>query len=204
MFCGCKNEFGGATNSHVCPVCLGLPGVLPVPNEEAIVKTLLTGEMLGCQIATRCKFDRKNYFYPDMPKNYQISQYDEPLCVGRRGHARPARLPEGRAEGPGHRRRQAGAARAHSPRGGRGQVVPLRGRHQRHRLQPRRHAADGDRQRGRHVDARGGLRLSLRAQANPGLRRRQRCRHGKGPDALRREYLRPPARARRNSAPSAR
>lgn len=82
MFCGCKNEFGGATNSHVCPVCLGMPGVLPVPNEEAIVKTILTGEMLGCQIATRCKFDRKNYFYPDMPKNYQISQYDEPLCQG--------------------------------------------------------------------------------------------------------------------------
>ena len=82
MFCSCKNEFGGASNSHVCPVCLGLPGVLPVPNEEAIVKTILTGEMLGCQIATRCKFDRKNYFYPDMPKNYQISQYDEPLCLG--------------------------------------------------------------------------------------------------------------------------
>ncbi|MEI9998028.1 MAG: Asp-tRNA(Asn)/Glu-tRNA(Gln) amidotransferase subunit GatB [Verrucomicrobiota bacterium] len=82
MFCGCKNEFGGATNSHVCPVCLGLPGVLPVPNQEAIVKTILTGEMLGCHVATRCKFDRKNYFYPDMPKNYQISQYDEPLCQG--------------------------------------------------------------------------------------------------------------------------
>jgi aspartyl-tRNA(Asn)/glutamyl-tRNA(Gln) amidotransferase subunit B len=82
MFCGCKNEFGGASNSHVCPVCLGMPGVLPVPNAEAIVKTLLTGEMLGCEIATRCKFDRKNYFYPDMPKNYQISQYDEPLCLG--------------------------------------------------------------------------------------------------------------------------
>ncbi|MCE0483940.1 MAG: Asp-tRNA(Asn)/Glu-tRNA(Gln) amidotransferase subunit GatB [Methylacidiphilales bacterium] len=82
MFCSCLNEFGGATNSHTCPVCLGLPGVLPVPNEEAIVKTVLTGEMLGCQIATRCKFDRKNYFYPDMPKNYQISQYDEPLCLG--------------------------------------------------------------------------------------------------------------------------
>jgi len=82
MFCSCKNEFGGPSNSHVCPVCLGLPGVLPVPNEEAIIKTILTGEMLGCQIATRCKFDRKNYFYPDMPKNYQISQYDEPLCLG--------------------------------------------------------------------------------------------------------------------------
>ena len=82
MFCGCKNEFGGPSNTHVCPVCLGMPGVLPVPNEEAIERTILTGEMLGCQIATRCKFDRKNYFYPDMPKNYQISQYDEPLCIG--------------------------------------------------------------------------------------------------------------------------
>lgn len=81
MFCSCKNEFGGAPNSHVCPVCLGMPGVLPTPNEEAIIKTILTGEMLECQIAPRCKFDRKNYFYPDMPKNYQISQYDEPLCA---------------------------------------------------------------------------------------------------------------------------
>src|SRR5476649_708240 len=82
MFCSCKHEFGGPSNSHVCPVCLGMPAVLPVPNEEAIIKTLLTGEMLGCKIAERCKFDRKNYFYPDMPKNYQISQYDEPLCLG--------------------------------------------------------------------------------------------------------------------------
>jgi aspartyl-tRNA(Asn)/glutamyl-tRNA(Gln) amidotransferase subunit B len=82
MWCGCANAFGSEPNTNVCPVCLGLPGVLPVPNEEAIVKTILTGEMLECQIATRCKFDRKNYFYPDMPKNYQISQYDEPLCLG--------------------------------------------------------------------------------------------------------------------------
>jgi aspartyl-tRNA(Asn)/glutamyl-tRNA(Gln) amidotransferase subunit B len=82
MFCGCRNEFGAGSNSQTCPVCLGMPGVLPVPNEDAIVKTILTGEMLGCTIAERCKFDRKNYFYPDMPKNYQISQYDEPLCSG--------------------------------------------------------------------------------------------------------------------------
>jgi aspartyl-tRNA(Asn)/glutamyl-tRNA(Gln) amidotransferase subunit B len=82
MFCGCKNEFGAAPNTHLCPVCLGLPGALPVPNEEAIIKTILTGLMLDCTIAERCKFDRKNYFYPDMPKNYQISQYDEPLCAG--------------------------------------------------------------------------------------------------------------------------
>jgi len=82
MFCGCRNEYGGATNTHTCPVCLGLPGALPVPNAEAIERTVLTGLMLDCRIAEICKFDRKNYFYPDMPKNYQISQYDMPLCEG--------------------------------------------------------------------------------------------------------------------------
>lgn len=80
MFCGCPNLYGGSPNTHVCPVCLGLPGSLPSPNEEAIILTLLTGEMLGCELAVVSKFDRKNYFYPDMPKNYQISQYDMPLC----------------------------------------------------------------------------------------------------------------------------
>ena len=82
MFCGCKNEFGASPNTHTCPVCLGMPGVLPVPNEEAIKKTVLTGLMLGCEIPATSKFDRKSYFYPDMPKNYQISQYDQPLCLG--------------------------------------------------------------------------------------------------------------------------
>ena len=82
MFCGCTNHYGDAPTSHVCPVCLGLPGSLPVPNEEAIRLTLLTGLMLGCTLAPVARFDRKNYFYPDMPKNYQISQYDDPLCAG--------------------------------------------------------------------------------------------------------------------------
>ncbi|HSI84334.1 MAG: Asp-tRNA(Asn)/Glu-tRNA(Gln) amidotransferase subunit GatB [Candidatus Methylacidiphilales bacterium] len=82
MFCGCVNKYGGLPNTHVCPICLGMPGVMPTPNHDAVVKTILTGLMLECNIATRCKFDRKNYFYPDMPKNYQISQYDEPLCQG--------------------------------------------------------------------------------------------------------------------------
>jgi aspartyl-tRNA(Asn)/glutamyl-tRNA(Gln) amidotransferase subunit B len=82
MFCGCATAFGAEPNTQVCPVCLGYPGVLPVMNEEAIRKTILTGLMLGCDVARFSKWDRKNYFYPDMPKNYQISQYDLPLCVG--------------------------------------------------------------------------------------------------------------------------
>ena len=82
MFCGCPVEYGSEANAHTCPVCLGLPGSLPVMNGEALKMTALTGLMLGCQIADVCKFDRKNYFYPDMPKNYQISQYDLPICLG--------------------------------------------------------------------------------------------------------------------------
>ncbi len=82
MWCGCANEFGAPPNTNVCPVCLGLPGVLPVPNEEALRLTALTGMLLNCSIPRRAKFDRKNYFYPDAPKNYQITQYDQPSTVG--------------------------------------------------------------------------------------------------------------------------
>jgi aspartyl-tRNA(Asn)/glutamyl-tRNA(Gln) amidotransferase subunit B len=82
MFCACTTEFGAPPNTQVCPVCLGYPGVLPVMNEEAVRKTILTGLMIGSEIARFSKWDRKSYFYPDMPKNYQISQYDLPLCVG--------------------------------------------------------------------------------------------------------------------------
>src|SRR5437016_6637989 len=81
MFCASPVEFGAEPNTHTCPVCLGLPGALPVMNQQALRMTVLTGLMLGCDIAPICKFDRKNYFYPDMPKNYQISQYDLPLCT---------------------------------------------------------------------------------------------------------------------------
>ncbi|HVE63713.1 MAG TPA: Asp-tRNA(Asn)/Glu-tRNA(Gln) amidotransferase subunit GatB [Mycobacteriales bacterium] len=81
MFCGCTTAFGGAPNAHTCPVCLGLPGALPVANEAAIRYTILIGLALHCEIAQWCRFARKNYFYPDMPKNFQISQYDEPLCT---------------------------------------------------------------------------------------------------------------------------
>lgn len=82
MFCGCVNEFGSEPNVNVCPVCLGLPGALPVPNRAAIDFMLRVGAAFDAEIPTFSKFDRKNYFYPDMPKNYQISQYDMPLVVG--------------------------------------------------------------------------------------------------------------------------
>jgi len=80
MFCGCPVEFGGEPNTRVCPVCLGMPGALPVPNQYAIEATVLAGLAIDCDIAPRSQFHRKNYFYPDMPKNYQISQYDLPFC----------------------------------------------------------------------------------------------------------------------------
>jgi aspartyl-tRNA(Asn)/glutamyl-tRNA(Gln) amidotransferase subunit B len=81
MFCGCTTTFGAEPNSQTCPVCLGLPGSLPVVNRMAIEYTIRIGLALNCTTAEWCRFARKNYFYPDMPKNFQISQYDEPLCT---------------------------------------------------------------------------------------------------------------------------
>ncbi|OYW76040.1 MAG: glutaminyl-tRNA synthase (glutamine-hydrolyzing) subunit B [Verrucomicrobia bacterium 12-59-8] len=82
MFCACPVEYGAEPNTHTCPTCLGLPGALPVLNQAAIEKTLLTGLMLGCETPPVVNWDRKNYFYPDMPKNYQITQMPFPLCLG--------------------------------------------------------------------------------------------------------------------------
>ena len=80
MFCRCELEYGAAENTHTCPVCLAHPGALPVPNGRAIEMTILLGLALECEIAERAVFARKNYFYPDLPKGYQISQYEAPLC----------------------------------------------------------------------------------------------------------------------------
>ena len=82
MFCACRTSFGVEPNTHTCPVCLGLPGALPVLNREAIEKTLVAGLMIHCTTPEISKWDRKNYFYPDMPKNYQTTQMDLPLCIG--------------------------------------------------------------------------------------------------------------------------
>ncbi len=84
MFCGCPADFGAPPNTNTCPVCLGLPGALPVVNGTAVEYAMIIGLGLNCEVAPRSIFARKNYFYPDMPKNYQISQYDQPLCVN--GH----------------------------------------------------------------------------------------------------------------------
>jgi aspartyl-tRNA(Asn)/glutamyl-tRNA(Gln) amidotransferase subunit B len=81
MFCSCPTEFGAEANTQICPVCVGLPGSMPVVNAVAVESTIRMGLALNCDIASWCRFARKNYFYPDMPKDYQISQYDEPLCT---------------------------------------------------------------------------------------------------------------------------
>lgn len=80
IFCSCANEFGAEPNTNVCPICAGFPGMLPVLNEQAVNYAIKSGLALNCEIADYCKFDRKNYFYPDLPKAYQISQYDLPIC----------------------------------------------------------------------------------------------------------------------------
>src|SRR6266480_4547674 len=83
-FCACTTSFGDPPNTHTCPVCLGLPGALPVLNREAVRMAVRAGLALGCAVEPRSIFARKNYFYPDLPKGYQISQYDAPLCTS--GH----------------------------------------------------------------------------------------------------------------------
>src|SRR3954447_12852359 len=82
IFCGCSTQFGAPPNTHVCPVCLGLPGALPALNKSAVTMAIKAGKAFGCSIAARSIWARKNYFYPDLPKGYQISQYELPICLG--------------------------------------------------------------------------------------------------------------------------
>ena len=149
MFCGCTAEYlRGEPNSHTCPVCLGLPGALPVINRQAVELTIRTALALNCEIPEFSKFDRKNYFYPDLPKGYQVSQYDLPLS--RDGHlevdidGRPLRV---------------GITRVHLEEDT-GKLTHAG--HDRHldrlpgRPQPRRGAPDGDRLGARHAQRRRG------------------------------------------------
>jgi aspartyl-tRNA(Asn)/glutamyl-tRNA(Gln) amidotransferase subunit B len=84
LFCGCRTQFGAPPNSQTCPVCLGLPGALPVLNRKVVEYAIRAGLATNCSIAQRSVFARKNYFYPDLPKGYQISQFELPICIG--GH----------------------------------------------------------------------------------------------------------------------
>ena len=186
MFCRCSADYQGAPpNTHTCPVCLGLPGALPVSNRAAVEATIRTGLALNCEIAETAVFARKNYHYPDLPKGYQISQYELPLCRNgwveielarrrRQTHPHPPRPP-----GRGHRQEHAcGAAYAGRP-------------------EPGRDAADGDRHRGRHCQRRRGLRLPDQAALDPALPGRQQRQHGGGRPALRAQYQRAHAGAGR-------
>ena len=116
MFCRCSVGYGDEPNTHTCPVCLGHPGVLPIPTARAVEWTIKLGHALGCRIAEHAIFHRKNYFYPDLPKGYQICQYDEPALLG------------GTLDVPGRGRRPRGRDRPRAPRGGRGEERPRRRR----------------------------------------------------------------------------
>ena len=194
MFCGCATEFGAEPNTQICPVCLGLPGALPVANEKAIESTIRIGLALNCSIATWCRFARKNYFYPDMPKNFQISQYDEPLCVDGyldvelAGRDVPDRHRAGAPRG-GHRqehprRARPGASTAPTTRSSTTTAPASRWS----RSSPSR-CPDG------RARARGRPGVRHRAARHPAHARRERRAHGAGLVALRRQHLAEPRRA---------
>ncbi len=216
MFCGCPVAFGGEPNTRVCPVCLGLPGALPVPNNAAIESTVLCGLATNCEIARWSQFHRKQYFYPDMPKDYQISQYDLPFCadgyvdIEVDGTLARERVDAETAAAAGDAHSVRGRSRlhhahrhhAHPPRRGHrqdGARGRKRGPHlRRHalarRLQPRGHAAHRARERARHPHAGRGAPLRTEAPAHLGVARHLGLQHGGGLDARRRERVDPPPR----------
>lgn len=173
IFCGCPTEFGAPPNTHTCPICLGHPGVLPVTNKQAVEFAMKAALALNCEISRETKFDRKNYFYPDSPKAYQISQYDQPIGYNgwidiestgdeaHRDHPPP----------PGGRRGQADAQR-------------LRRRIAR-RLQPRGRTAHRDRVRAGHPLAGRSTRLSGKAESDHPVHGSVRRAHGARLAALR-------------------
>ena len=187
MFCACAVPHpDAAPNTHTCPVCLGLPGTLPTINRRAVEHVLATGAAIGATAPATTRWDRKNYFYPDLPKGYQISQYDLPLAAEWLAHVRHLR-------GAGHDRDHAGP-----PRGGHGEAGPRgrprRGPREPRGLQPLQRAAHGDRHRARHPDRRAGSPLRRGAPAPAPRDRRLRCGDGERPDAGGGERLAAPPR----------
>ena len=174
---------------HVCPVCLGLPGALPTINRRAVEHVLATGPRSRRRRPAATRWDRKNYFYPDLPKGYQISQYDLPL-------ASRGRLTFETSDGPVHRRRSPAPTSRRTPPSSSTRTDADGRQGQPRRLQPLRRAADGDRHRARHPDRRAGAPLRRGAPAAAALDRRVGRRHGARPDAGRGERLAPAARHR--------
>ena len=185
MFCACSTDYDGAPpNSHTCPVCLGLPGALPTINRAAVEGVLATGAAIGATTPEATRWDRKNYFYPDLPKGYQISQYDLPLAAH-------GRLTIETSEGPF----TIGITRAHLEEDTAKLIHatdPQRAQGQPRRLQPLGRAAHGDRHRSGPPDRRAGPSLRRGAPAPAPDDRRVRRGHGARPDAGRGQRLDPP------------
>ena len=188
MFCGCELSFGEPPNTRTCPVCLGLPGALPVANAEAIHFGLMIGLALGCELAPRSIFHRKNYFYPDLPKGYQISQYDEPLCRG--GRLGDVRIHRVHLEEDAAKLVHAGASgRIHGCDAAASSTSTAAARRW-PRSSPSPTCARAEQAR----------RVAAAAARDAAPARRQRRQHGGGLAALRRQHLDPPGRAARSSA----
>ena len=185
MFCRCELEYFAEPNSRTCPVCLAFPGALPVPNGRAVEHTIKLGLALGSEIAEHAVFARKNYFYQDLPKGYQISQYDRPLCLG---GSLLVPGPEGERRDRHHPRPSRGGRGEDDPRR-RGGGPHRRRRAQPRRLQPRRDAAARDRHRAGHPLLGGGAALPPAPAPDDRGARDLRRRDGEGHAPLRRQRL---------------